>query len=305
MAKTATKTKEAPAKAPAKAKPPKVETALVTVAASAISKDVGPAVIIAWNKSLQEESKANEMLNGVKAKRYDAMAMTTEAIAKASRADKSINLASAFSDDKKVKEILNTQIGIALGFREYTENEKGKRRLVFAKEVAKFFPSGKDVKGSADATRKSTFRSNFIHMVGKCAQAACAIVENKIDFRQDKDSGTLAISGPKVREVFGSSEVLLNEKQTVATSDGKTSTQLLQRPSFAKLAEVASAVHGGTVKGQRNKPTTPTAPVDPDTAIASLCASLVKAISGLNGKATDPVRKALDSVRSACDTILD
>jgi hypothetical protein len=298
MAKTS---KKAPAKGADKAE---AAQEVVTVNAKAVSKDVGPAVIGELAKTYDMETEANAMLNRVDAGRYTAMTMTTEAIVKAAKADKSIDLSLAFSDDKKEVERLNTQIGLALGFREYHDTGKGKHRLIYAKSVQKYFPAPTDVKGSVEAVKKATLRSNFTHMLKKCARAACAIVENNITAKADPKAGTLRISGPKVEEVFGQKEVLLNEKQKVQVKGQEKPVELKDKPSFTALASVAAADHGATVsrkstaRGQRVL-------TDPVAAIESLCTSLVNAVSKLEAPIDAKAIKAMESVRSALDKVLD
>lgn len=278
--------------------------AIVHVNAGALSTSVGPMVVAGLAKSYHDEQKAASLMEGVKSKRYDLMAATTEAIVKAAKSDKTIDLTAAFADDKKAQERLNTQIGLALGIRAYVENDKGKPRLIYAKEVQKFFPSPKDTKGDPATVQKATLRSNFIHMLKKCAQAASAVVEMKLTMENDKTAGTLKLSGPGIVETFGAKEVLLNEKQTVPGVAGGESTQLKAKPSFTKLADMAAAAHGKERK--RRIQTTGTAtPVDADTAMESLCSSLVSAISKAETPLSSRMQKALESARSAIDKALD
>lgn len=282
---------------------PTTETALITVSSGAMSKDVGPVVIASLAQTYAQEQKAHDMLQGVQAKRYDLLANTTSAIVKAAINDENVDLSKAFDPDKKTAQALNEQLQIALGVKEY-QDVKGKKRLVYTKEVSKFFPTAKDKKDDPKTQQKATLRSNFIHLLKKCSQAATAIVDNKIDHSIDKESGTLLLSGSTVQKVFGADEVLLNEKQTISfNGDGsKEPVQLKERPSFQALANIAAQDHGAVLKKRADGRTGPA--VDSETAIVSLSATMVKAI-GKMSKPTDAQRKALESVRSAIEQVLD
>lgn len=293
MAKTPKKPGKAPKAAPVQD--------LITVENKALSTDLGPVIIATLAKTYDDEAKANEMLKGIDAKRYDLLANTTMAIVKAYEADDSISSSAAFSPDKKVVQKLNDQLTIALGVREYQE-VKGKQKLVYAKAVAKYFPTAKDPKGAPATVRKATLRSNFIHMLKKCAQAATAIVEKDMDAKMDTEAGTLLISGPTVEKAFGVKEVLLNEKQNIKVEGQDKPLELKQRPSFTALGNIAAVDHGAVIKGGSSD-RTKKAIVDPDLAMESLADTVVKAVSRLS-KLTDKQRTALESIKSAVDKAL-
>jgi len=300
MAKEATAKKvTGKAKAAKAPKEPKAAQALVVVKSGAMSTDVGPAVVMGLAKTYEQEEKANEMLNQVKGKRYDLLSNTTLAIAKAFKADDTISAASAFSADKKEVQKLNDQLLIALGIREYAD-VKGKQKLVYSKTVSRYFPGPKDEKGKPETVRKATLRSNVIHMIKKCAQAAVTIHEKGVKASMDPESGTLRISGPEVQKTFGASEVLLNEKQTV--QHGETATQLSERPSFQALANMSAADHGATTK-QGSSDRTNKVVTDPEAVIEQLCKQLVTAIGKLK-EVTERQKVALESAASAIDAKL-
>lgn len=278
------------------------EVVIYSVNAKALSVDVGPKVLAGLAKSMELESEANKMLGAVKTGRYDAMTMTTEAIVKAAKADKSIDLTLAFSAEKKNVEKLNIQLGLALGFREYHDTGKGAKRLIYAKSVQGYFPAPTDTKGSEEAVKKATLRSNFSHMLKKCTQAACAITEQGITIKNDTKAGTLRISGPRVEEVFGAKSVLLNERQKF--TDGDKKVELKDRPSFTALASLAAADHGAVVirkSGSRGAGIV----ADPIVAMKSLCASLVAGIAKIEKPMPQAIREALESVESAITVALD
>lgn len=298
MAKKAVKktAKAKEGKAPAQAQE------LIAVSSKALSTDLGPVIVASLAKTYDEEAKANEMLKGVDAKRYDLLANTTMAIVKAYEADESISSSAAFSPDKKTVQKLNDQLCIALGVREY-QDIKGKQKLVYSKAVSRYFPTAKDPKGAEATVRKATLRSNFVHMLKKCAQAATAIVEKDMEASVDKETGTLLISGPTVEKAFGVKEVLLNEKQNIKVDGQEKPLELKQRPSFTALGNIAAVEHGAVIKGGSSD-RTKKAIVDPDLAMESLADTVVKAVSRLS-KLTDKQRTALESMQSAIDKVLN
>jgi len=303
-AKAAGKTGEEGAKGTAKVAVP--GRVVATVNAKALSVDVGPRVIAGLAQAYSDEAKAHDLMRGVQAKRYDLMASTTEAIVKAAKVDKTIDLTAVFAGDAKRMNTLNDQLGLALGVREVRsfENAQGVKqdRIVYAKAVAKFFPSPSDAKNSDEARRKGTLRSNFVHMLKKCTQAAVAIIERKIDMEVDKETGTLLLSGPAIRKQFGSDEVLLNEKQTVG--EGDSAVKLIEKPSFTALAAAAGTDHGAAVKRGTNTRSAKIGTNKPDALVLELAKGMIAALGKLKKEnVTDKVREVLDSVQSAIDKV--
>jgi hypothetical protein len=300
MAKTATATKATETETEVKP-----ERAIVTVKAGALSLDVGPAVISGLDKSYKDEAKANQLLQEVNGKRYDLLSQLTLAIVKAAKADDTIDLSVAFSGEAKRMNVLNDQIGIALGFREVTqmENKKGDviAKIGYAKAVQKFFPTAKDDKKAPETVRKATMRSNFLHMIKKCAQAAAAVIEKDITIKQDKASGTLQISGPEVVKQFGAETVLLNERQTIG--EGEQATKLKEKPSFTTLARIGAEASGKTLQIRKDSRAASNA-VDPDTALQSICNTLVQSLNKLTGKPAAKTVESLQSVQSAIAKVL-
>ncbi len=292
-------TAPAPKKAAAKAPAPAKEVA--TVKASALSVEVGPAILAGLDKTYKDESKAREIMEGVESKRYDLLSQATLAIVKAAKADDSIDLSAAFSGDAKKMNLLNDQIGLALGFREVTETAPNKdgvtlKRIGYSKAAAKFFPTAKDDKKAPETVRKATLRSNFLHLIKKCEQAAAGIIDKGLTVSADKASGTLQLSGPAIEKQFGSKSVLLNEKQTVG--DGEAAVKLKEKPSFTAIARMGAEAAGKTLTTRKQSGVSSNA-VDPDTAIASLCKSLTDAIAKINGKPTEKMKTALTGAQSA------
>jgi hypothetical protein len=274
-----------------------------TIKTGALSKDVGPMVIAGLAKAYEDEKKANELIDAVKAKRYDLLAATTAAIVKAAKADDSIDLSAAFKDNKKAINLMNAQIGLALGFREVEtvgDGDKAKSRLVYAKSVSKYFPTAKDPKDAPATIQKATTRSNFMHLVKKCAMAAHAIVLKDLDIKKDAKTGTLQITGPAVNKTFGAESVLLDEKITVG--EGENKTKLKKKPSFTALAEMAAESEGKVVAKRGQTGTSGTA-IDPSVAIQSVCTSLLSILPKL--KALDPkTTESLKAARTAIDNAL-
>src|SRR5262245_42034439 len=126
----------APQKTEAKAEAKAPAQDLVKVNAKAMQVGIGPEVIGLLDRALNEETKAHEMLDGVKTKRYDAISKFVLGILHAANNDKAIDLSAAFSGDKNRMNKLNNQIGIALGYRELQETADGEntvQRVVVAK----------------------------------------------------------------------------------------------------------------------------------------------------------------------------
>jgi len=272
--------------------------------AKALSLDVGPKVIGILDRSLNEQAKGLDMLVQANGKKYEAMSLMTLGIVKAAQADPTIKLAAAFSGDRKQMETLSKQIGLALGFREIStvmDGDKKIERVVTAKAVARYFPAaGEDTK-SEDYQRKNTFRANFATTMKACAQAAEGIILAKAKAEFDVKSGTLRISGPKVKEVFGSDDILLNEN---ASQKGKgKDEQLTVKPSFTAVRALAGDAHDAPVhRGSNTRGTTVgSAPkvVDPETAIVSLAHTMVQALGKIEGDVTPKMKEALEGVMNA------
>lgn len=291
-------------KAPKAEKAPKEqkEVVIYTINDKALSTDLGPRVIADLAKSYDKEQEANTLMQEVRAKRYDLMSHLTEAVVKASIGDKQIDLGVIFSGDKKKVGELNDKLFIALGVKEY-EDIKGKQKLVYTQGVRPHFPDGTE-KTKEEKQRKATLRSNFVHQLRKCTQAAVAINEGKIKTKYDKDAGTLRISGPAVLEQFGQKEVLLNEKQTVTVNKKGDTKSLKERPSFTALGIVAGKAHGAAVKGGKSNDRTRKLVVDLDAAIPSICASLVAALSKVE-KLSAKMIASIESAQSAIDKALE
>lgn len=307
MAKAAGKTvEEAPKKSEEK-KPGKFQSReVVTVKSGALSTDVAPLVLAGLQKTFVDEEKAHALLQGVADKRYDLLSQTTAAILKAAKVDDSIDLSAAFSGDVKKMNVLNDQLGIALGFREVTiipaEGDKPEiKRIGTAKAVAKYFPGPKDDKNSPEYKRKNTLRSNWLHMVKKCAQAASGLLATDTKVEMNKEAGTLQISGPAVKKQFGQETVLLNEKQTIG--EGEQAVKLAARPSFIAVAKMGAEA-AGKVLQPRAQSGTGTKATDPGAAVQAIAKSLTEACSKLKLPADDETKRALSIAQNAIDKVL-
>jgi hypothetical protein len=276
------------------ADPEKSKDLVVTLKAGALSTDVGPQVLASLARADADEEKAHAILQELAQKRYDAIASMTMAAVKAAKADDTINLGAVFRDDKKATGLLFKQIRLAMGIDEIVmvgSGDKAVAKQQTSAACAKYFPSPKDNKDSPEYQRKNTFRSNFAHQLKKCIGAASGIVDEGIVAKQDKDSGTLMISGPKVQQVFGKAEVALNEKQ------GAGDDKLKVKPSFTALANIGAQAHGKVVE-QRPQSGTSGKAVDAETVVVSQCSELLKTINKLT-TLNDAQRKALDTVANA------
>lgn len=279
---------------------------VVTVKAGALSVDVGPAVIAGMSKAYEDEQKANTILASVESRKYDMMSQLTAAIVKAAKADESIDLSATLSGDPKKMNKLNDQLGLALGFREVTvlpatDKVAEIRRIGPAKAVQKYFPGPKDDKNSPEYARKNTIRSNFLHQLKKCAQAANGLIVTNTTYVRDEKSGTLQISGPAVEKAFGQKTVLLNEKQTMGEGDAKV--QLTQKPSFTAVAKLGAAA-AGKVLEQRAQTGISGNAISAGAALQGLCKSLTEACSKLKLPADDETKRALSIAQAAIDTVL-
>lgn len=287
----------------------KVENADVVVIpkvkASAMSKDIGPLVIKGLSQAYDDETKGRELLAGSEAKKYNLLANLTQGIVKAAKADTSINLAIASGTDTKKQGYLNDQIGIALGFREVVtvgSGDKAKQRVQYAASVMQFFPMPNEDKSTTEYKRKTTMRSNFLHMVKKCQLAADGIIQNDISIKMDKESGTLLLEGPAIKKQFGAATVLLNEKQTVTDKKG-VETKLTEKPSFTALAAKAKESHGGTISRHSNTRGLSAQMSNPGQALNALCKSMCEMLARVKEPGTAQIT-SVKSVESAIETWL-
>lgn len=272
----------------------------------ALSVDVGPIVIAGFARTKEDETTAQAVLKEVAAKRYDLLSQLTLGIIKAATVDHSIDLTVAFGKDAKQQAYLNDQLGIALGFREVQTLNPGtkeeKKRVAWSKEVAPYVLSTSDEKNTDIGKRKSTVRSNFIHALKKCCMAAQGIIDNKIKAKHDKDEGTLQLSGPAVKTIFGAPTVHLNEKQTVGTGD--KAVKLTEKPSFTALAAKAGEKRGAPinrVSGTRGKAKALTNPTE---ALRDMAKSFLSIVNNLKDKLTDEQKKIVTGVYEHLDAVL-
>lgn len=299
-----------------------VHTSLVAIKKSALSIDVGPAVIAELSKTNAQEQEMHRLGEEIKAKRYDLLAKTTQAIVKAAKADDTIDLSAPFTGDPKKMNALNDRLGLALGFREIVKTEADKNgiqweKIVAAKAVAKYFPMAGEDKESAEYKKKDTLRGNFLSMLKKCAQAAAAIVERDIVSKYDAKQGTLVISGPEVKKAFGQDNIALDEKKTRGEGDNKV--ELNQKPSFTALAAMgaedngAAVVRGNTSRqavigtagaGAAGTAARAAATMTADKAIIAIAKTFVATIERFKDKLTPEVTTALESVKNAVEVKL-
>lgn len=280
--------------------------AVVSIKDSALSTDVGPMVLAGLSQTYKDEEKMLELQRSIEGKRYDLLAQTTQAILKAATEDDTIDLTATFSGDNKKMKILNDQLGLALGFRELVvlpptkEGGEEVKRIQWAKAVQKYFPGPKDAKGSAEYTRKNTLRGNFLTLVKKCAQTASGIMATDTEVAVDKESGTLQISGPAVKEQFGAETVLLNEKQTIG--EGEEAVKLKAKPSFTAVAKMGAEAQGKVIQVRKDSRAGPA--TDVGQAIRSIAKSLADACSKLKTPPDDETKRALSIAQNAIDKVL-
>lgn len=269
----------------------------------ALSLDVGPMVIAGFAKAMSEERQANQLLMQVSAKRYDLLGHLTAGILKAAKADSSIDLGVAFNKDPKAQGLLNDQLGLALGFKMVQTLNGGtkdaKERVAWSKEVSEFVLSTADEKGTDAQKIKNTLRSNFLHALKKCAQAAAGIIDAKMNAKMDDKAGTLQLSGPAVKAMFGQPSVHLNEKQTVGD------IKLTEKPSFTAIAAKAAEKRGAVVNRKSNTRGRSQQLANPTAALEDMTKAYLSMVNKLaNGKLLEPQIKLMTHVRDRLDEVL-
>jgi len=293
---------------PLKATPKVAPKAALSVAlvpmvkSTALSVDVGPLVAKMMLDASRADQQSVELRKSGEAKRYDGLMLMTEAIAKASKADDSIDLGSVFLDAKDVsKAKLYNQVYVALGYKAPVV-VKDKARLDWAPAVLDIMKPGA---ADPEKKQKESIRTNLATQIGKCIQGAIFLVENKVKTKTDKATGTLEISGPAVQKHFGEASVLLNEKQNVQIKDRKGnvigSKDLKAKPSFSEIARLGAESHGKVFTKRVDSRAVAT---DPNKFFVGVCDSLVKALEK-GPTLDDAATKALESLQSAIETFLE
>ena len=308
---TAAPTKGAKTAKPAANAKPATEKAepkaLATVKSGALSLDVGVKVLELFDKAQTDEAKAHALADAAKSGRYKGISMMTMAIVKAAKADETINLADAFQNGPKYN-YLADQIRLAVGIfeRVTTKNDKGKEREILqpSKEASKFITlsakdmtikkgaDGKDVRELHDSgKRKESNRTNLMHLIKDSAQAAAAIVDNDLKAEiVDTKGGTLRLSGPKIKEHFGTDAVTLDEHKTEG---------MKEKPSFKEVRRIAAAAQNLEIGKSTNERAAKPAGTAAE-AFASVVRSFIKAVNGVKTPTEDDV-KLLNSAKSAIE----
>ncbi|WP_426611834.1 hypothetical protein [Bradyrhizobium sp. McL0616] len=206
----------------------------------------------------------------VDAKKYEVLGRMTQAIIEATKIDGSIDLEKAFDESKTGKKALNDQLRVALGV--FRETIVGRRRMVEPTEpAAQFFSNG-------------TKRTNFAHILKKCAQCAAGLIEMKAEVKLDEKKGTLVISGPAVAKEFGKDTLTLDERM---------SQGLTQKPSYTAIVAIAKARRGVvTVRGSGTRGVGEV--ISADSEFELLCKHLIEAIRRCGAK---PNRRQANALR--------
>lgn len=290
----------------------------------ALSVDVAPRVLSMLTDAEKAEQKLHEQERKVEGTRYAARKEIVLAMLKAAAADTQIDLHNYYRDTKAVTRI-NEQIGLALGWRAITTKTVGKgdkmrtiESTVYSPSVSKFFPSDKD--GPTERSKKTNFRTNFLHLIKECGQAAATILAEGMKVEEVPAEQTLMLTGPAVEKHFGVAEVVLNEKQVVPVIDDETGeqatdtegkpleTKLSVKPSLTAIAKMGAAKRqpqaagSGTGKAGAGKAKEP--PIVGDAAFVSLCETLLKAINRIEGRPTDKQKRAMEQVANAIEAKL-
>jgi hypothetical protein len=292
-------------KAPEAEKPTPGASLVPVLKSTALSLDIGPKVVAILADAARFAEESEELKRSAKEKDYEGLKLMTMGIVRAARADSSIDLSAVFGEAKDAGKVrLNNQLYFAMGYKAPMDVGKGKVRFTWTPNVAPFVEAESD----ADPARvkKNTVRSNLAHLLTKCIHTAIHIVENKVEVKEDKKSGTLLLSGPTIKQHFGEASVLLNEKQNVQTLNRKgevTGTKPLKaKPSYSEIARLGAEAHG---KKFEKRVDSRAVGQDPHKHIADLCASMVKALEKMPKPLNDVSRKALESAQSAIEAVLE
>ena len=279
--------------------------AIPKISAKAMSKDVGVALIRDLAATDADTEKGKAMLAAATTKRYDLQSKLTLAIVKAATNEASINLSHAFSDDKKAQGLLNNQLGVALGYREIAALPNGKTTVQYVKEVYPYFPSPGEDRDTVEYKKKQTTRSGFLHRLKQCCMVANGIIADKTKAEIDKESGVLKLTGPAVKKQFGTSSVLLNEKQTITDSKG-TETKLIEKPSFTAIAARAAEAHGkiiNRVSNTRGAGPGGFAGASPEKVVIAGADAMIAALAKIRD-VTDAMKDKLRALVTACNAKL-
>jgi len=267
---------------------------LYEVDKGALSVTVGPACVAELAKTMKEEAKVVDALDAIDRRmNYDIPAMLTEAIVKAAKADKSIDLADVYGTKDRVT-VLNGKLGIALGLREIVTDDKDKQKLIWAKSLNKYFPAPGDKPEDETTVQKNTFRTNFLHKLKLCVQAAHTIVSKNIEIK--RTDNTLRLTGPAVEKEFGATSVLLNEKRT------QDEVELKAKPSFTSAAKLGAPKEAKVGRVTAKSEPTHTSPQE---AVRSIADSLLRALDKIGKSPLEPeTRHALNNVTDKIDELL-
>jgi len=279
--------------------------AVPKINAKAMSKDIGVALIRELAATDADTEKGKAMLAAAATKRYDLQSKLTMAIVKAASNESSIDLSHAFSDDKKAQGLLNNQLGIALGYREVATLPNGKATVQYVKDVYPYFPAPGEDRDTVEYKKKQTTRSGFLHRLKQCCMVANGIIADDTKAEIDKASGVLRLTGPAVKKQFGTSSVLLNEKQTVKDSKG-TETKLTEKPSFTAIAARAAEAHGKVINRVSN--TRGAGPggfqgASPEKVVIAGADAMISALAKIKD-VTDAMKDKLRALVTACNAKL-
>lgn len=308
MAKQAVKARKAetPDAVKATAKPVK-EMLPATVKPSAIQAGVGIEVLQMLAQAEANESQINQLRQqnldlvgtGTGSGRGRAQVKLAMGIYSAAIADETIrNDLPKTYQGRKETQYLNKRLRIALGMAKADGVET---------DEARSYQYKVDGDDPATLARKESIRANFATMLRKATQVALKALDDGFKLEVDKASGLLRITDAKkgggaVKQQFGETSVLLNEKQSVPIVDKKGQIvgekPLKVKPSFSEVLRTAGTKYGKTVIPRGN---TPGKTVSTNEHIVTVCGDLVKMIEKLPEEIPEPVRKAMESLKNAID----
>lgn len=228
--------------------------AIPQVKAGALSLDLGPMIAKAIAKFTEGDKALQKARLEQNERDYTMISAITAAGVKATRADPSIDFALILGkDDAKKKEVF-AKMYIATGLKKVVRRGKPGQEVEQLDwnpdtEVGQILgESEKDAKDVKEL--KDSYRTNLSKKLRQAMLSALWLVETKgVNFKQDKDSGTLLLSGPGVQSIYGAPAVLLNQavNQPNRDADGAdmgSKTTLKAKPSFTDIAKRAQEAHG-------------------------------------------------------------
>jgi len=271
----------------------------------ALSLDVGPAIVEAYNKFVTLGNEAKSLLDNAVYNRGEAHALGIPAVINIFKNTAKIDPADVFEDARapKAKQTFDAvKIGLDL-LRVDDDNN-----VIDNPDLARYFtPRGAEMKklgkDSEAFKARKRFTSNFQTFLKDLCQEAVGLMEIKANVKLDNDTKQLMISGPKVKEIFGENRVTLDGRREY--TEGKRKVKLAVKPSFVAVRDIAAQAHGATLRHNAPARTSSLSPqVLDDESVGRLVNSMIEVINRLEGKFSDEMRKHFRSLQSTLEHVL-